>query len=60
MDNFENSIILFYLLKDGNSNRIKQWTSVQTTAGVFSSELQLSDGPVLGTWNFNVELNGEV
>uniref|UniRef100_A0A336LNM3 CD109 antigen n=1 Tax=Culicoides sonorensis TaxID=179676 RepID=A0A336LNM3_CULSO len=47
-----------YLI-DGKSNRVKQWLDVKTTKGVFSSELQLSDAPVLGDWKFEVELQGE-
>lgn len=46
-------------LIDGKSNRVKQWLDVKTTKGVFSSELQLSDAPVLGDWKFEVELQGE-
>lgn len=46
-------------LNDGKSNRVKQWLDVKTTKGVFSSELELSDAPVLGDWKFEVELEGE-
>lgn len=46
-----------YLI-DGKSNRVKQWLDVKTTKGVFSSELKLSDAPVLGDWKFEVEVMG--
>ncbi|KAL6449226.1 hypothetical protein ACFW04_000704 [Cataglyphis niger] len=35
---------------DGDGNRIKQWTRPSVTHGIFSSELELSQSPVLGNW----------
>lgn len=42
-------------LYDGKGNRVKQWLKVKTIKGVFSSEMQLSDEPVLGNWRFEVD-----
>ncbi|GAB1860997.1 CD109 antigen [Camponotus japonicus] len=35
---------------DGDGNRIKQWNRPPVTHGIFSSELELSQSPVLGNW----------
>ncbi|XP_072743357.1 thioester-containing protein 1 allele R1 isoform X2 [Anoplolepis gracilipes] len=35
---------------DGDGNRIKQWNRPQIAHGIFSSELELSQSPVLGNW----------
>ncbi|XP_050465402.1 thioester-containing protein 1 allele S3-like isoform X2 [Cataglyphis hispanica] len=35
---------------DGDGNRIKQWTRPSVAHGIFSSELELSQSPVLGNW----------
>lgn len=46
-------------LNDGQGNRVKQWTKVQPTKGVFSSELELSSAPVLGNWILTCNALGE-
>lgn len=53
----KNNLDIF--LTDGQGNRVKQWTKVQPTKGVFSSELQLSTAPVLGTWTITCKALGE-
>ncbi|KAM0733061.1 CD109 antigen [Formica fusca] len=35
---------------DGDGNRIKQWNRPSVAHGIFSSELELSQSPVLGNW----------
>ncbi|XP_020282986.1 CD109 antigen-like isoform X2 [Pseudomyrmex gracilis] len=35
---------------DGDGNRIKQWNRPSVTHGIFSSELELSQSPILGNW----------
>ncbi|XP_011135984.1 CD109 antigen isoform X2 [Harpegnathos saltator] len=35
---------------DGDGNRIKQWIRPSVVHGIFSSELELSESPVLGSW----------
>ncbi|CAG2103592.1 unnamed protein product [Medioppia subpectinata] len=45
-------------IKDGNGNRVKQWTGLTPIRGVVSQELQLSEQPVLGEWAIVVELSG--
>ncbi|XP_011255612.1 CD109 antigen isoform X2 [Camponotus floridanus] len=35
---------------DGDGNRIKQWNRPPVTHGIYSSELELSQSPVLGNW----------
>jgi CD109 antigen len=35
---------------DGDGNRIKQWIRPSVTHGIFGSELELSQSPVLGKW----------
>lgn len=44
------------VINDGEQNRIKQLTDVQLTKGVYTGELQLSEQPVLGTWNIAVNI----
>ncbi|KAG0433503.1 hypothetical protein HPB47_019855, partial [Ixodes persulcatus] len=41
---------------DAKGNRIHQWDRVLTQKGIYSSELQLSDQPVLGDWAINVDI----
>lgn len=41
---------------DAADNRIKQWLNVTTNKGIFSSELQLSELPVLGKWKLNAQI----
>ncbi|XP_059473013.1 CD109 antigen-like isoform X2 [Neocloeon triangulifer] len=43
-------------LTDGKGNRVKQWSRVLPTRGVFSAELPLSKNPVLGDWNITVSV----
>ncbi|KAK7574336.1 hypothetical protein V9T40_011527 [Parthenolecanium corni] len=45
---------------DGKGNRIKEWRKQSTTHGVFSSELQLSEHPVLGNWNITVSVVDQI
>lgn len=52
--------IRFNLFKDGNNNRIKQWTDALISRGVFEGDLQLADQVVYGDWNINTEVNGNV
>nr|XP_041631986.1 CD109 antigen isoform X5 [Drosophila kikkawai] len=47
------------VITDGAQNRIKQFTDVKLTKGVYSGELQLSEQPVLGTWKISVSVDGE-
>ncbi|SPP79668.1 CD109 antigen isoform X2 [Drosophila guanche] len=44
---------------DGAQNRIKQLTDIKLTKGVYSGELQLSEQPVLGTWQIAVSVDGD-
>ncbi|XP_065223295.1 CD109 antigen-like isoform X2 [Planococcus citri] len=45
---------------DGKNNRIKEWKRQVTTYGVYSSELQLSEHPVLGHWNITVSIQDQL
>ncbi|XP_014601165.1 PREDICTED: CD109 antigen-like isoform X2 [Polistes canadensis] len=47
-------------ITDGANNHIKQWQRPQITRGVFSSELELSMSPVLGTWKIVVNVNDQM
>nr|XP_016940111.1 CD109 antigen isoform X3 [Drosophila suzukii] len=47
------------VITDGAQNRIKQFTDVKLTKGVYSGELQLSEQPVLGTWKISVSVDGD-
>ncbi|EEC12664.1 thioester-containing protein, putative [Ixodes scapularis] len=44
---------------DAKGNRIHQWDRVLTQKGIYSSELQLSDQPVLGDWAIHVDILGQ-
>lgn len=44
---------------DPEKNRIKQWLKVTPTKGVFTSEIQLSELPVQGTWQFEAQVGNE-
>jgi len=39
---------------------VKHWSRALTTRGVFSSELQLSESPVLGDWNIVITVLDQV
>lgn len=43
-------------VQDGKGNRVKQWSRVLPTRGVFEAKLPLSTSPVLGTWNLTVSV----
>lgn len=43
---------------DGGQNRIKQYENVRLLKGVYESELQLSDLPVMGVWKIHVKVDG--
>lgn len=45
---------------DPEKNRIKQWLNVNPKKGVFTSEIQLSELPVLGEWKFTATVGNEV
>lgn len=47
-------------IKDGKSNRLKQWLDAKTTKGVYTNEFQLSDSPVLGIWQIVVDVMNKV
>lgn len=51
---------MFLIQQDGKGNRVKQWNRVFTKQGVFASELQLSDQPVLGDWNITAVVSGQI
>lgn len=44
-------------ITDGADNRIKQFENPKFIKGVFQSELQLSDLPIMGTWKIHVKVN---
>lgn len=46
-------------ISDAGQNRIKQFSNVTLTKGVFTNELQLSSDPVLGKWSLTVETDGK-
>ncbi|XP_041450764.1 CD109 antigen isoform X1 [Drosophila obscura] len=46
-------------ITDGAQNRIKQLTDIKLTKGVYAGELQLSEQPVLGTWQIAVSVDGD-
>lgn len=45
-------------ITDAGQNRIKQFSNITLTKGVFSNELQLSTDPVLGKWNLVIDVDG--
>lgn len=47
----ENQLLDIHFV-DPQKNRIKQWLRVTPIKGVFTSEIQLSELPILGTWEF--------
>ena len=47
-------------ITDGADNRVKQFDKPVINKGVFQSELQLSDQPVMGTWKIHVKVDGGV
>lgn len=40
----------FFLIQDGQGNRVKQWDRPSLHQGIFNGELELSQSPVLGDW----------
>ncbi|XP_055839390.1 thioester-containing protein 1 allele S3-like [Episyrphus balteatus] len=46
--------------KDGQDNLLKIIDDVKLVQGVFRSEYQISENPVLGDWLIKVEINGDV
>lgn len=51
-----NNVEIF--ISDGADNRVKQFDSAKFHKGVFQSELQLSDSPVMGNWTIHVKVDG--
>lgn len=51
--------LLSVYLTDPEKNRIKQWLKITPTKGVFTSEIQLSELPVLGNWKFEANVGKE-
>merc|ERR1712088_1287502 len=41
-------------------NLIRDWDRVFTTKGVWAGSLEISPRPVLGNWNINVDVNGQI
>lgn len=52
--------LLNIYLTDSEKNRIKQWIKITPKKGVFTSEFQLSELPVLGNWKFEVKVGNEI
>ncbi|CRK99834.1 CLUMA_CG013141, isoform B, partial [Clunio marinus] len=46
-------------INDGAKNRVKQFDDITLIKGVYQNELQLSDMPVMGKWNIQVNINGK-
>lgn len=46
-------------ITDGADNRVKQYDDPKFHKGVFQSELQLSDSPVMGSWKIHVKINDQ-
>jgi CD109 antigen len=55
---YDTSNVVIYIT-DGAENRVKQYENPIFKKGVFQNEMQLSDLPVLGTWNIHVKVDGE-
>lgn len=51
--------LLSIYLTDPEKNRIKQWLKVTPNKGVFTSDIQLSELPVLGNWKFEAQVGKE-
>ncbi|XP_037051859.1 CD109 antigen-like [Bradysia coprophila] len=51
----ENQLLDIHFV-DPQKNRIKQWLHVIPIKGVFTSEIQLSELPILGTWQFKANI----
>lgn len=51
--------LLSIYLTDPEKNRIKQWIKISPKKGVFTSEVQLSELPVLGNWKFEAKVGQE-
>lgn len=47
-------------ISDPEKNRIKQWLKVELTKGVFTSEMQLSELPLLGNWKIEAQVGKEI
>ncbi|XP_041346946.1 CD109 antigen-like [Gigantopelta aegis] len=39
---------------DSKSNKIKQWTNVQPTGGVYTNYIEITDQPIMGDWKVKV------
>lgn len=46
-------------LTDPEKNRVKQWLKATPKTGVFTSEFQLSELPILGNWKFEAKVGNE-
>lgn len=51
--------LLHVNIADPAENRIKQWRKVTPEKGVFASEMQLSEHPVLGNWKLEAQVGTE-
>lgn len=51
--------LLSVVIMDPEKNRIQQWLKVTPIKGVFTSEIQLSELPVLGAWKFEAKVGKE-
>lgn len=52
--------LLNVYLNDPEKNLIKQWLNLNPKMGVYSSEIQLSELPTLGQWQFTAQVQNEV
>lgn len=52
--------LLNVYITDPEKNRIKQWLQVTPKRGVFTSEIQLSELPLLGNWKFQAQVEKEI
>lgn len=51
--------LLSIYLTDPEKNRVKQWLKATPKKGVYTSEFQLSELPILGNWKFEAKVGNE-